>query len=303
MITLSVCIPTYNRAEILKESLNSLVSQKIFQETDKVEIVISDNCSSDQTRDVAAVFVAKYGDKIRYFCNEYNCCDENFSLALSRGRGMFLKLCNDTLCYLPDSLENMVALVEALAAEKPVLFFENTYKSRQIFTCGFNEFVEHVSFLSTWIGGFGLWQEDKAYLEGMRQKASSQLSQVYALLKMLADKQTAVVDERQFCTMLRPSTVGGYNLAEVFIQNYLSFYQPYLQAGILDPKVFERAKWDVLKRYVLPRMFNVKNRYVYDKSKFWTYTRSYHQHPKFYFLILLLFLKKIKYFFKKLLSW
>ena len=48
---LSICIPTYNRAESLRTSLQQYVSCKGFDES--IEIVISDNASTDDTRKVA----------------------------------------------------------------------------------------------------------------------------------------------------------------------------------------------------------------------------------------------------------
>ena len=45
---LSICIPTYNRSEVLKESLMQLLKY----EGDDIEVVISDNCSPDNTEEV-----------------------------------------------------------------------------------------------------------------------------------------------------------------------------------------------------------------------------------------------------------
>lgn len=45
---LSLCIPTYNRASYLKNSIETIICQNEFK-TGKVEIVISDNASSDDT--------------------------------------------------------------------------------------------------------------------------------------------------------------------------------------------------------------------------------------------------------------
>ena len=44
----SICIPTYNRVEQLKITMESIMAQPEFREG-KVEIVISDNASDDDT--------------------------------------------------------------------------------------------------------------------------------------------------------------------------------------------------------------------------------------------------------------
>lgn len=66
---LSICIPTYNHAELLKILLHSLVPQ-VNELNGKVELAISDNCSTDHTAEVVNSFCAcKY---IQYRCNSYN---------------------------------------------------------------------------------------------------------------------------------------------------------------------------------------------------------------------------------------
>ncbi|ANJ75478.1 glycosyltransferase [Ralstonia insidiosa] len=63
-ITLSICIPTYNRARYLENLLKELTAQ-IGGLRHSYELLIGDNCSSDTTEQV----VAEYQDKlnIRYF--------------------------------------------------------------------------------------------------------------------------------------------------------------------------------------------------------------------------------------------
>ncbi|PJC31275.1 hypothetical protein CO051_04270 [Candidatus Roizmanbacteria bacterium CG_4_9_14_0_2_um_filter_39_13] len=69
---LSICIPTYNRTLYLQECLKSIVSQLSLQYIiENVEIVISDNHSTDNTKQVVESFMQK-NTQIRYFCNEKN---------------------------------------------------------------------------------------------------------------------------------------------------------------------------------------------------------------------------------------
>ncbi|MBA3044800.1 MAG: glycosyltransferase family 2 protein [Euryarchaeota archaeon] len=66
---LSICIPTYNRAELLRTALISLVPQ-IKECGDDVELVVSDNCSTDNTGEV--VEWAKEFGSFLYHRNEEN---------------------------------------------------------------------------------------------------------------------------------------------------------------------------------------------------------------------------------------
>ncbi|MDD5491116.1 MAG: glycosyltransferase family 2 protein [bacterium] len=67
-IKLSICIPTYQRENWLKECLGSLVPQIT---SDEVEVVVVDNCSQDNTTQVVNDFV-KNNQRIRYYRNERN---------------------------------------------------------------------------------------------------------------------------------------------------------------------------------------------------------------------------------------
>lgn len=301
MPVLSICIPTYNRADILKQSLESLVSQDVFKQTEDIEIVISDNCSTDNTPQVAEKFAAQYGKKVQYFRNPKNVEDKNFSLALERGTGDFLRLCNDTLCFYPDSLVRMLRIVKDNFKEKPVLFFKNDKEIADVEVNSLDDFVKDASFMITWIGGLGIWKEDKTYLSYMKSFTATKLPQTGLLLRMASDKKHAKIVHHQFGYSIRPSTCGDYNLSEIFIKNYLAFYEPYLKSKELSFKVYNKEKWRVLEKHVLPRQFNIKLRFCYDKTLFWKYTKPYHNNIKFYFLIIFGFLRKVKYCFKKLL--
>ena len=56
---LSICIPTYNRSKSLRICLLSILSQTKGYEED-VEVVVSDNCSDDDTMQVVE-WAREYG--------------------------------------------------------------------------------------------------------------------------------------------------------------------------------------------------------------------------------------------------
>ena len=61
---LSICIPTYNRAEKLSACLTRLYEEKESLDENLVEIIVSDNCSNDNTEIVVNQFIGKI--PIRY---------------------------------------------------------------------------------------------------------------------------------------------------------------------------------------------------------------------------------------------
>ena len=67
----SICIPTYNRGRYLEKALLAYEKLQEFVEK-KIEIVISDNASSDDTRERIEPFVRKYSN-VRLFRGNGGC--------------------------------------------------------------------------------------------------------------------------------------------------------------------------------------------------------------------------------------
>lgn len=106
---LSICIPTYNRAEILKNTIESITTQEVFRETELVQIVVSDNASSDKTPEVMQNFLLEFPQKIRYIRLTKPIDPHfNFENALKNGSGEFVKLLADATCFRKGQLEIFV---------------------------------------------------------------------------------------------------------------------------------------------------------------------------------------------------
>ena len=53
MPVISICIPTYNRSRMLAELLDSIVAQEL---PDDIEVIVSDDASSDDTAEIAEAY-------------------------------------------------------------------------------------------------------------------------------------------------------------------------------------------------------------------------------------------------------
>jgi glycosyltransferase involved in cell wall biosynthesis len=85
---LSICIATYNRANYISETLNSIVAQLL----DNVEVVIVDGASTDNTKEVVSIFVDKYPNFKYYLLDNKGGVDKDYDIAvqLSKGRMCWL---------------------------------------------------------------------------------------------------------------------------------------------------------------------------------------------------------------------
>ena len=82
---LTIAIPTYNRSEYLKRSLENIITQILEVDNfgESIELVVSDNCSTDNTAEVIKNLSSKYSF-IKYNKNDENFgSDKNFLKCLS----------------------------------------------------------------------------------------------------------------------------------------------------------------------------------------------------------------------------
>jgi len=92
-VKLSICIPTYNRAYFLRESLDSILSSVTGFENE-IEIVISDNASQDNTCMIVRDYQHKY-PFIHYYRNKVNLLEKNYYIAASLAQGEYLWVFSD----------------------------------------------------------------------------------------------------------------------------------------------------------------------------------------------------------------
>lgn len=285
-IKLSICIPTFNRAKYLKETIESIVCQEVFKHTNEVELVISDNCSTDETQLVINSFLTKYPEKIKYFRNNENIEDKNFEVAIYRGSGQFLKLHNDNLLVKDGALQEFIRFINATVEEKPVLFFTNGSKTKgnPVEICnGLNEFVNVASYSVTWIGGFGIWRSDLSLVPSFSRFSKLKLIQTDVLFRLIALGKRAIVFCNPYFISLNTGRKGGYNIAEVFGRNYLMLLKIYLDSGSLENSTFNVEKKKVLLEHIVPYYFSDDHDFI--KSGFINNLSDYFDEPYFQELI------------------
>ena len=115
MIKLSLNIPTYNRDSYLRENLNGIISQLRNKKLESiVEINISDNASTDKTRDICAEIKNNNSDiDITYQRNEANLGpDLNFIAAMQMARGEYSILFGDDDFFEPDAISRILEIIK-----------------------------------------------------------------------------------------------------------------------------------------------------------------------------------------------
>jgi glycosyltransferase involved in cell wall biosynthesis len=104
----SICLLTWNRAAVIGRSLDSLLAQT-YQ---NFELVINDDCSTDETEAVCREY-EKRDARVRYYRNPTNLrYSGNSNAAVSRSSGEFVMFAHDGDLYHPELVSKWVAALQ-----------------------------------------------------------------------------------------------------------------------------------------------------------------------------------------------
>jgi hypothetical protein len=108
---LSLAIPTFNRAPFLAKLLETLLPQFGQVSPDLAELIVSDNCSDDNTPEIVATFQQR-GLNIRYIRNEQNIgADGNFLQCLNLATGQYVWVMGDDDLLVQNAINNLLSLL------------------------------------------------------------------------------------------------------------------------------------------------------------------------------------------------
>jgi glycosyltransferase involved in cell wall biosynthesis len=127
---ISVCIPVFNREDYIGDALSSVLEQD-FKD---FEVIVVDNHSNDNTRDIVTEYCKKDSRFILYENTENIGMVGNFNRCLEYARGEYLKfLCSDDLFLDKGALGRFYALAESAANVSLVASGRNILRSNGSF--------------------------------------------------------------------------------------------------------------------------------------------------------------------------
>lgn len=262
---LSICIPTFNRAPYLEKTLRSIVEQSVFLQSNNVEIVISDNCSTDTTESVVQDFSLRFPGKVRFVKTAQQIPSaHNFAHVLQYARGKLCKLHNDTAVLRPESLVECLDVLQKCYHTEPrpfFYFFNDNTKSRekQTLCTTIDAFIAHISFYITWIGGFSLWQDDIPYYTQFFSQTQHHFPHTEILLSALIHGRTIEVYNIRLQDVQeasKPVTVEFLNT--VYLNEYLKVIEECVLKGNFSQKAYRHEVLLFLFYYYLPYYCRLK---------------------------------------------
>lgn len=252
---LSICIPTYNRSGYLKKSLESIVKQTPFLDG-QVEVVISDNASTDDTKEVAQEFTQKYKN-ILYFKNEQNIRDKNFALALSRGHGILRKLSNDTLLYNDGALNTIITIIKQYEETRPIIFLGNSALKVRSGLYGSIDGIRGIGLWMTSIACFCVWEDDCIDILNQTKGCELLLWQVQYFINMSSQTGRILINnDKLFSSQTVKNKNISYGLFKVFYYNYLSIINEFVERGYLSSEDYDYLERDILFNFFIKWTIN-----------------------------------------------
>lgn len=155
---LSLCIPTYGISEWVLPVLDSIYNQNVSD--DLFEVIITDNGTNDSFENDLLPYINNHKNLIYKKTNAYSFLNEIESYKLATGK--FIKFINHRTIMLEGSINYFIDFVKKYMEEKPFVYFtQGELKTKkEIILNTFDEFVNVLSYWSSWSTGMAFWKED-----------------------------------------------------------------------------------------------------------------------------------------------
>lgn len=245
---LTIAIPTFNRSTYLQETLLNITSDPAF--TKNVQIVISDNCSTDNTEAVVSSFIRKY-DNVYYFKNNENIEDKNFIVAIQRSDGLYVKLHNDTVHFKKGALGYIVSTVQEHSEDQKPLFFYNRDQTEKKTVYDLNTFLLNASYEMTWIANFGTWKSAFLSHVDTTRFIDTKLYQVDWTLSLVSKNDKAIIIKHDLYETVQIKNKGNYNLFKVFVSDYFMILESYQRENFFSKKALDIEKKSIFLSFLL----------------------------------------------------
>jgi abequosyltransferase len=119
---LSIGIPTYNGSKYLSNAIRSILKELPKDKYNNFEILIFDNASTDETRQIVTQFQKQYPQLINYYCHKDNLgFDKNLDLLIRNAKGRYIKLLGDDDELMPNSVNRIIEALKQNTALKAIV--------------------------------------------------------------------------------------------------------------------------------------------------------------------------------------
>lgn len=294
---LSICIPTYERLDIMRNTLSSIYSDISDVCLDDFEVIISDNSPQKTTQSIVGEFKYKnlyyHPTNCEGFLNSY--------YALTYGKGYFLKLHNNYTKFRKGTLKKIIDSVKENVNEQPGIFYTNGLRrwgDLRIYN-SFDSYNYDLSYLSSWSSGFGIWKDDLIDYDAV---SMSKMFPQTTLFFSQVNKRKFIINDSPIFDNQTVAKKGGYNIFRVFGVEYVAMVHEQFMRGNITSKTFEKIKSDLMLTFFVHCYF--KSVYLkmnnYDLSNIKESLSVYYKKTDYYKLRILALFYPLSYVYQKI---
>lgn len=239
---LTIAIPTLSRAHFLKMNLQRLLEEMQTVQAGKVEVIVSDNHSTDETPEVVADIIAA-GLPVRYIRNDRDVgSDANIAQCFNEARGDYVQIMGDDDLYVRGTLTRVVSLLESndygVLCLRPFGYDEDPDAEYPGSAGAMREFAEIGKFLNavgpliTFISALVVNRRIQSNVDA-RQYCGSNLVQVHLVMHaaILSRKNAFMTEYMLAC---KRNNSGGYGAPEIFVERLGRILDSYRSSGLTD---------------------------------------------------------------------
>jgi glycosyltransferase involved in cell wall biosynthesis len=244
---LTIAIPTFNRAPYLQLNLQRLRQELPCLPPGSVEILVSDNHSTDETPAVVAN-VIEAGLAVRYLRNDQDIgSDANIAQCFNEARGEYVQIMGDDDLYVRGTLARVVALLETnefgVLCLRPFGYDRDPDAEHPGGSGTVREFTETGKFLGavgpliTFISAMVIHRRLLCDIDA-RAFCGCHLVQVHLVVQaaLRARKNAFLTDYMLAC---KRNNSGGYNAPEIFVDHLGGILDSYRASGLTDADIHQ----------------------------------------------------------------
>ncbi len=295
-IILSICIPTRNRSEILRETLSSIFKSNANK--NHFEVIIYDTSDDLETLNLyrkefnlSNVIYTRGADK-GYL---------NLIESLKLGKGKFLKLHNDYSIFNHDAIEKLILLVKSNEVKQPLIFFSNG-----LLKSGFVEQVNsmdslmsRIDYLCTWSTLFGIWKHDFIKLNHF---VPDKMFPHTSILLQMNFKDSYIINNQFLFSNSPIKRKGGYDIFRVFSVDFLNLLNNSTSNGVISQKTFLQIKHNLIADFFVKwyaQLIVFKNEYTFETQSLKKSILSNYSYWDLIYLVFSAYLYSMKLLLKK----
>lgn len=257
---LSICIPTYNRCDLLRETLESV----LVQDREGLEIVVCDNASMDGTQALVEEYSTRFR-KLTYFRWPENMgFDRNVLKVVEVAHGEYCWLMGDDDHLEPTALDRLFPMLEGnygliyLNAMTYDAAMQNpSGPTLKRFDC--SDAGQTLLSLASWItfvssicvrrAGF------MSYLDAGYGHVGTGFAHCYPVLNVLMEGHNLIVEEPAL--RFRAGNTGNYNIFNTFIGEFNNILAYCLKIGFSEQVIAQLRKQNVYL-VLVPALVQIK---------------------------------------------